>query len=107
MAKKQEKMLVSVELRWGQQWTGSHYKETPGEGVHVAVMEHHSNKRNGGFGFRGCPCGRTDSQTFENDQEAIEYAIADFIRYGKPEYYGKQPLERSMIEVVETKDFRK
>jgi hypothetical protein len=102
-----EKMLVQVELYWGKKWTGSYYAETKGEGVYVTVSEHHTNTRNGGFSFSGCPLGRTNDLKFENDDQAIEYAINDFIRYGKPEYKGKQPLARDMIEVVQTRDFRK
>ena len=96
---------VKVELYWGKQWSAKegYYKETPGEGVYVTVGEHYLSRNS----FRGCPLGRTDDRSFPNDEAAIKAAIADFVRRGRGEYLGTQPLTEAMIEVQETKDYRK
>jgi len=92
---------VKIELYWGKKWNGSYYEETKGQGVYASCMEYQGNS------FRGCPMGRTDDRSFSSDQKAIEAAISDFVFRGKYEYTGSQPLTRALIEVVETRDYRK
>lgn len=86
---------VQVRIRWGREWTGSHYKETPGKGCHVEVMQWGPQGR--GM-FRGCPLGTGST---------VEAALADFVGRGDPEYLGERPLTVDRLEVVERVDRRK
>lgn len=110
VAQNPERMRVKIEINWGYKWMENHYEPTPGKGIKVSCMEHWTNARGQnatGFSFRGCPLGRTSGEENWSEKVATEYAINDFIRYGKPEYLGKCPLTRDMIDVVETTDYRK
>jgi hypothetical protein len=92
-----EVVKVQVEITWGREFNGEYEALTPGRGCYVSVMEHWTSRKTSP-GFRGCPLGRSTT---------VEGAIADFVRRGAGEWYGKTPLTTKMIEVVETRDKRK
>lgn len=104
---KRERVKVQVEYRWGYKWNGSHFEETKDEGVHCSVMEHYSNRQTGGYSFKGCPLGRTTGWHMDSDDQALAFALKDFVMYGKPEYLGTVPLTVDMLEIVEVRDLRK
>jgi hypothetical protein len=88
---------LKAEIGWGQEWTGSHYKRTNGIGRHVQVMEHRVGVNCHGPGFRGCPIGSGST---------VEAAVLDFMIRSRDEWNGTEPLNRTMIKVVETVDLR-
>lgn len=92
-----EKVRVSVSITWGREFNGEYNALTPGKGCYVEVMEHEPVLATRGAGFRGCPLGSGTT---------VEAAILDFVSRGRHEYLGKQRLERAMIEVVRTNDYR-
>ncbi len=97
---RKEVMRVKVEMRWGHCWDAKegYLKETKGQGLYVHVSEHYSNRNQGGYSFSGCPLGRGNS---------LNSALWDFVQRGRDEYQGKQPLSLSMLQIVETRDYRK
>lgn len=95
------KIKVIVEIDWGKRWNGSYYQPTPGKGVYVTVMETERNS------FVGCPLGRNSGEESFSDQQAVDYAMHDFIRRGKSEFRGEGALTLDRLEVVRTIDHRR
>lgn len=107
-----EVVPVTVTIGWGREWTGSYYKETPGKGIYVTVVEStaglpndHPKRHYATPKFQGCPCG---SVIVEHDdvEKAVAEAIGDYVWRGRPEYRGQRRLEVNMIEVLRTDDSR-
>jgi len=93
-----DRVRIEVIIDWGNEWTGSYYKKTPGVGCYVQVMEYDVSRYDRGPGFRGCPLGSGST---------VEAAIGDFVSRGRYEYQGVRLLARYMVDVARTTDRRK
>jgi hypothetical protein len=111
-----ELVLLQVSIEWGRHWTGSWLEPTPGKGIYVTVMEqmvfNNDPRRNTHHfpSFDGCPLGSYNAEDHgdlgDDSVRAVELAISDFINRGRPEWRGKRPLSRVLVEIERTRDDR-